>query len=198
MSVAAIILAGGDSRRMGQDKALLTMGGQTLLEHTVHQVRQVCRHVWLSRQPYQPVPATLTSLPQLSDATQQQGPLAGIAAALDYAQQQESISSLLVTPVDLPLISSSVLARLVQHGKEQQRPVCFARHYMPLYLPVAPAIRNFIHTQLTHENSRKSVASVFYEFKGIQLPEPAGHSLTNTNTLSEWEAARNHWETLHG
>lgn len=35
MSVAAIILAAGASRRLGQPKQLLRLGGETLLEHTI-------------------------------------------------------------------------------------------------------------------------------------------------------------------
>lgn len=198
MSVAAVILAGGDSRRMGQDKALLPMGQQTLLEHVALRVQQVCQTLWLSRQPHQPVPAPLTSLTQLHDSDLQQGPLAGIAAALNYALQQKSVQGLLVVPVDLPFVDTEVLTTLCQQGDTVQRPVCFGRHYMPLYLPVKPAICDFIHAQLNRHDSRKSVASVFFEFNGVQLPEPKGQSLTNTNTLSEWESARNHWETLHG
>jgi molybdopterin-guanine dinucleotide biosynthesis protein A len=198
MSVAAVILAGGDSRRMGQDKALLSMGKQTLLEHVEYQVRQVCDLVWLSRQPHQSVPESLTSLPQLHDTDQQLGPLAGIAAALAYALQQKSVSGLLVVPVDLPFVDSKVLSPLCQQGEAVQRPVCFGQHYMPLYLPVKLSIADFIHTQLNTDDSRKSVASVFFEFNGVQLPEPEGQSLTNTNTFSEWEFARSHWETLHG
>src|SRR3989442_437282 len=40
MTVAAILLAGGESSRMGQPKALLPWGDQKLVEHQIDQFRQ--------------------------------------------------------------------------------------------------------------------------------------------------------------
>src|SRR2546428_2951143 len=40
MTVAAILLAGGESSRMGQPKGLLPWGDQTLVEHQIDQLRR--------------------------------------------------------------------------------------------------------------------------------------------------------------
>ena len=78
----AIILAGGDSRRMGRDKASLLLGEQTLLEQVIATMQQVFPYVIVSvRQPRPEI-----ALPQVCDepSWQQQasGPLAGLAAGL--------------------------------------------------------------------------------------------------------------------
>ena len=39
--VGGYVLAGGQSSRLGQDKALLPLAGKTLLEHAVETLRQV-------------------------------------------------------------------------------------------------------------------------------------------------------------
>jgi molybdopterin-guanine dinucleotide biosynthesis protein A len=44
-ALSGIILAGGESRRLGADKALLELGGQTLLENVIGKVSQVSQEV---------------------------------------------------------------------------------------------------------------------------------------------------------
>lgn len=74
----AIILAGGDSQRMGSDKAELKLGEQTLLQRVAATMRQVFPSVIVSvRQPRSGI-----ALPQVCDEPDVGGPLAGVLAAL--------------------------------------------------------------------------------------------------------------------
>jgi molybdopterin-guanine dinucleotide biosynthesis protein A len=75
----AIILAGGDSERMGSDKASLLLGGQTLLQRVIETMQQLFPHVIVSvRQPRPEI-----DLPQVCDDQLYAGPLAGLAAGLE-------------------------------------------------------------------------------------------------------------------
>ncbi|MEO8331070.1 MAG: molybdenum cofactor guanylyltransferase [Gallionella sp.] len=77
----AIILAGGDSQRMGSDKASLLLDGQTLLQRVTVTMRQVFPKVMLSvRQPRAEI-----GLPQVCDDPSFAGPLAGLASGLAAA-----------------------------------------------------------------------------------------------------------------
>ncbi|MDK2779574.1 MAG: molybdenum cofactor guanylyltransferase [Pseudomonadota bacterium] len=187
METLGIILAGGNSSRMGGDKALLPIHGMTLLEHTTAVVRDCLQTVWISRRQDQPLPAgsDRTVYDSISDA----GPLAGIAAALQAALTDGRFNGMLIVPVDLPLLTADTLRPLLQEGRRLQQPVCYGRNFMPLYLPVRSEILEFIQQQLNDADSRRSVASVFFPFHGIQLAEPGGNALTNTNTQAEWQAA---------
>jgi len=196
METLGIILAGGHSSRMGQDKALLPVNGITLLQHTTGIVRQCLHHVWISRQQNQAVPFHAGHI--IYDQTPDAGPLAGIAAALQAALRDGRFNGMLVVPVDLPLLHRDTLMPLLQEGRRLQLPVCYGRHFMPLYLPVRSEILEFIRQQLSDADSRRSVASVFFPFQGLQLAEPTGNTLTNTNTLAEWQAAQSACEVAHG
>ncbi len=74
----AIIMAGGDSRRMGADKAGLLLDGQPLLQIVTASMQQLFAQVIVSvRQPRAGI-----DLPQVCDEQPDGGPLAGLAAGL--------------------------------------------------------------------------------------------------------------------
>ena len=103
----ALILAGGDSRRMGQDKAALDLGGRTLLEHVTAAMQQAFFKVIVSvRQPRDGV-----ALPQVCDEVAASGPLAGLAAVL----AQADTSWVFAVACDMPFVSVGVVQRLAQH-----------------------------------------------------------------------------------
>lgn len=193
-----MILAGGESSRMGEDKALLSLGQQTLLERTADSAATVTDELWLNRKPEQKIPPALSQHKVIYDAHKNQGPLAGIYSAITYALDNTTYTGLLVIPVDLPFIDQKTLLQLIQKGTKNTVPACYGKHFLPLYLPLSKELREYVEQQLDNDNSRKSVASVFYQFNGISLPVPDDISLTNTNTLDEWNFARKKWETHNG
>ncbi|MCK9202190.1 MAG: molybdenum cofactor guanylyltransferase [Gallionella sp.] len=121
----AVILAGGDSRRMGQDKAMLPLGGKTLLQHVTDSVAQVFPQVIVSvRQP-----RTGLDLPQVCDAFPDGGPLAGLAAAL------ESIETpwLFAVGCDMPFLAPAVIEALARQRAGHQAVVPVVQgHPQPL------------------------------------------------------------------
>ncbi len=104
---AAVLLAGGQSRRMGRDKALLPLPDGSLLWQRQLGVLRELRPAELfisgpAREGFPP------DVPSLADTTPGLGPLAGIAAAL------ETIRSplLIVLAVDLPEMTADYLRSL--------------------------------------------------------------------------------------
>lgn len=79
--LSAVILAGGESSRLGRDKARLRIGGRTLIERTVEEVSKVCSEVLISAN--QPDPfRRLPVAGIVPDAIPGLGPLGGICAGL--------------------------------------------------------------------------------------------------------------------
>ncbi len=75
----AIIMAGGDSRRMGTDKANLLLEGQTLLQGVISAMQPLFSSVIVStRQPRPDIDQR-----QICDGQHNGGPLAGLVASLD-------------------------------------------------------------------------------------------------------------------
>lgn len=81
--ILGAVLAGGLSTRFGSDKALAQFGGHSLLAHAVDTLSGWCEHVVVIGRETAPAP-TLPDWPRPG-----MGPLAGIAAALHLARDEE-------------------------------------------------------------------------------------------------------------
>ena len=117
MIIDGVILAGGQGRRMGgADKALLTLGGQTLLSHAIACLAPQVRRLALSANG-DPARFADHGLPVLGDAPghRGEGPLAGILAALDWAAMGGA-DALLTLPVDAPFAPTDLARRLAEPG----------------------------------------------------------------------------------
>lgn len=108
----ALILAGGESRRMGQDKASLVLDGQTLLQSVAATLQPLFAEVIVSvRQPRPEI-----GLPQVCDAPGQVGPLAGLAAGLDRAAHPW----LFAAACDMPFLTSPLIEYLARQRADWQ------------------------------------------------------------------------------
>jgi molybdopterin-guanine dinucleotide biosynthesis protein A len=117
----AVILTGGDSRRMGQDKASLLLGERSLLQHVVSIVQPLFSDVIVSvRQPRAEI-----TLPQVCDDINHRGPLAGLAAGL----QNSKTSWVFAVACDVPFIEHAVIDRLACFRDGYQAVVPMVRGY---------------------------------------------------------------------
>ena len=111
---AAAILAGGDGRRLGGlDKALLSVGGQRLVDLVLAILKpQADRCALCLRE--QTEWSKGISLPVLLDQPSAgRGPLGGVAAALAWSKTlTPAVDWVITVPVDLPLLPLDLVARL--------------------------------------------------------------------------------------
>lgn len=113
-----LILAGGQSRRFGADKAAYAVGGRSMLERVYAAVAVVADPVLLSlRTP----PGTSLSIPArvVVDRYADAGPLAGLHAGLLEARTPW----LLAVACDLPYLTPEALSRLVERCTPEARAV---------------------------------------------------------------------------
>ena len=112
-TIAAVILAGGQGRRLGGvDKALLPLAGQPLLAHVLARLLPQTTWIVLSANG-DPSRFQDFALPVTADAAPDQGPLAGIAAGAQACKDRwPKVTHILTIPVDTPLLPLDLAARL--------------------------------------------------------------------------------------
>lgn len=108
--ITAFILAGGQSRRMGQDKAFLELGGRTLLSRAMELVSGIAPTVRIVA----PQEKFLTIARTVEDVFPDCGPLGGIHAALTCTTTELN----LVLAVDVPFVEADFLAYLVAQASQ--------------------------------------------------------------------------------
>ncbi|HEV2335229.1 MAG TPA: molybdenum cofactor guanylyltransferase, partial [Stellaceae bacterium] len=115
MKIVGLLLAGGQSRRMGGgDKALRLLGGQTLLDHVIGRIGPQVEALVLNANG-DPARFARFGLPVVADSIADfAGPLAGILAGLDWTAANRPGCALVVSvATDAPFLPADLVARLV-------------------------------------------------------------------------------------
>ena len=105
--LSAVILAGGNSRRMGTDKALLVLQGRPLIDTIVDRVRLLTDEIWISAN--DPFKYQFLGLPVIEDVYPGQGPLAGLHSGMRHTGRP----LVLLLACDLPRVGERLFRNLV-------------------------------------------------------------------------------------
>ena len=104
----AVILAGGNSRRMGRDKLNLMVSGSTLLESVVSRFQNEFEHIFLSVSDLTKYPDI--SIPRIVDISPGAGPISGLHAALSTL----SAHGVFLIAADLPFADAACARRIIE------------------------------------------------------------------------------------
>lgn len=106
-----LVLAGGPGRRMGGDKPLKKIGGSRLIDLALDKLGRVCRQTMVATVDV----GSLAGIqaPIIRDRWPGRGPLNAVATAF----LDSEVESLVVMPVDLPLVETKLL-ELIAFGPE--------------------------------------------------------------------------------
>lgn len=148
--VMGMVLAGGQSRRMGgSDKALLPLGGRPLIEHVIQRLAAQTRCVAVNSnagaQAFTGLPE-LQSVPVFADEIGNHiGPLAGIHAAMRFAATIDGITHIATAATDTPFFPNDLVASL-SGAVRSDAPIAMAtsgrnRHPVFAVWPIALADR---------------------------------------------------------
>ena len=163
MRLAAALLAGGRSTRMGRDKAWLDWCGEPLWQHQLKTLQALPVEQWLisSRLEQELVAPGVTLVPD--PAGSDEGPLGGIIRCLS-----EASTAVLVLAVDMPHVTNSFLGSTLLGEFDGIRGVVFSgtNGYEPLVAVYIPAMLPLLQAAL--EGRRLGLQAV------IQLAVDAG------------------------
>lgn len=174
----AVILAGGRSSRMGQDKALLQHQGETLLSRTYHLLNQLgFKQVVVS--------GDYPDFPHVQDANGQLGPVAGIASCVQA--MGEKCEQMLFVAVDTPLLNAETCLHLLEHSTEQ------GAYYHPSLLPaclvmspqLGETLDSFMQPMAAKQRSLKQLFQTL-GCQPLEVPSKLSQSLLNANTPAQW------------
>jgi molybdopterin-guanine dinucleotide biosynthesis protein A len=106
--ITAIILAGGKSSRMNEDKGLVHFNGKMLVEHVIASAKMITNQIIIitSNPAYRQF-----GYPCIEDDMKDKGPLAGIITGLTNSFTEKN----LFLGCDMPFITENILSGLIQH-----------------------------------------------------------------------------------
>ena len=176
MTAIGALLAGGRSRRMGRDKALLPVGEGTLLDHMLARLRTL---------PLAEVVVCRDAPGCLADALPGLGPLGALhSLSLHYPG-----STLLLVPVDMPLLGAATLEALLDGVDHLPRH--YTDHPLPLCLSLTPRAVAAIAARAAPEAGDRSLAGLLRELGATALPLPEDRGeFANLNHPDDWAQLR--------
>lgn len=101
LPVHGFVLAGGQSSRMGQDKALLSLYGRPMVAFALETLRQICEYVSIA--------GNRPDLEPLADIALERRVATGPAAGLEAGLQASACEWALFVPVDVPMVPVGLL-----------------------------------------------------------------------------------------
>ena len=187
-----IVLAGGESERMGRDKRHLVVGGQTLLARTLARLRPLVDEVLVvvrERGDAPPVDARI-----VTDRYPGKGVLAGVHAGLAAARAPWAY----VVAGDMPLLNADLLRAMAALADDDCDIVVprWRGELEPLHALYRPAACAPAAEAVLQENRRRIIA--FYphvrvhqmDESAVARIDPKGRSFFNVNTSKEWHRLR--------
>jgi molybdopterin-guanine dinucleotide biosynthesis protein A len=187
--LTGFVVAGGASRRMGRDKALLPWGATTLLDHAIARLREACGVVRVLSGPEARYAGR--GVPVDVDLVRDAGAVAGLHTAL-----QRSAGGVLLLAVDLPHVPVALLRRLVELAADADAVVPVSPGGPePLCAAYGPACRDAVASRLARGEYKLTAFWPDVRVREVGPPELAAFGdpallFANLNTPEEYERTR--------
>ena len=195
MRVVGLLLAGGQSRRMGGgDKALRPLGGISLLDRVVERLRPQVEAIVLNANG-DPARFARFALPVVADSVPGfAGPLAGVIAGLDWAAVERPDCPYVVSvATDAPFLPADLVARLAE-GLEGARAdlACAASggRTHPVFGLWPVQLRNELRQAVVEEGIRKvDLWTARYKLITVPFADQPVDPFFNANRPADFNAA---------
>lgn len=190
--ISVAVQAGGESRRMGQDKALLPFLGESMLERVMKRVNPLGDELYVTTN--HPERFLDFGVPMIQDELPGKGALGGLLTALSAAQ----FSTVIVVACDMPFVNPEILADASDQLHSKQADVVIPlteKGYEPLHAvyrreTCLPAVRSALAA------GERRLISWFPSVKVIQIAkddlikfDPARIAFWNVNTPEDLHQA---------
>ncbi|MDG4875172.1 molybdenum cofactor guanylyltransferase MobA [Mesorhizobium sp. WSM4935] len=205
-NVAGIILAGGQSRRMGGgDKPLLSLGKARLIDHVASRLKPQVAALALNANG-DPARFAGLGLPVLEDTVPgHAGPLAGILTGLEWAARKTRCRWLMSAAGDTPFFPDDLVERLAAATRDRPGAIAVASsdgRSHPTFALWPLGLRDALHHFLVEKDNRRvsafmeSQGHVEVEFPMIAVGNQKIDPFFNVNTPDDLAAAERLLQTL--
>jgi molybdopterin-guanine dinucleotide biosynthesis protein A len=184
------ILAGGISRRLGQDKVTLPLGGKPLALWVHQALAPLVAGCWLITN--QPLAHLALGLPILTDLRPFQGPAGGLLTALFFARTPW----VLAAAVDNPFLAPALLAELAARAGRTSRPAVVCRSprglepFPGVYsVRLLPALQDFLRADRRPTRFLEVCRPQIVPAAAVSALDPDGRSFFNLNTPEDLRRA---------
>ena len=129
-NILGAILAGGQSKRMGEDKLFLELNNKKLIEHTLDKVKKYLKKTIIITN-HDNKFFSENNLITVKDCVKGQlGPLVGILTAMKWAKENLSKCSWIATfPCDTPFFPESIIKSFIEESEKKESLIlCASSH----------------------------------------------------------------------
>jgi molybdopterin-guanine dinucleotide biosynthesis protein A len=194
MKIGAVILCGGESRRMGEPKAWLPFGDEFMLQRLIRLVRPSVQSIVVVAATGQELPEIPASVVVVRDSIARRGPLQGLATGL--AALPEEVELAYATGTDVPFFQPAWIARLRELIGEDDMAIPFAEGY---HHPLASLYRKSTILPAVEALLREDRLRPFYLLEAVRARivstdemrsvDPDLKTLRNLNTPEHYRSA---------
>ena len=186
-SITGIILSGGKSIRMGENKAFLEVRGKRMLDHTVALLQEIFGQVILVTNEL--LEYSYLNLEIAVDLIPKRGPLIGIYTGLFYSSYPYSF----ITACDMPFLNRKIIEYMLTITKNYDVVIPHLNDgYHPLHALYSKRCLKFIEELISEDNLK--ITDFFNRVKVREVPsdeivslDPDLRSFLNINTPKDLE-----------
>jgi len=180
MQATAIIMAGGQSRRMGRDKSMLLINGEPVIKHILEKLRCHFDQVLISSD--EASKYSFLSVEVIPDEAANKGPIMGIASALRASVNDVNF----VIACDIPQVDISFVRRMVRESKgfDAVIPKTGQSQYEPLFAVYRKSVLAAIDKAIATGNYR--IIDPLRDCKVNYIGLADGQQLKNLNTMKDY------------
>lgn len=154
--ITAIVLAGGKNKRMGQEKALLTIGNKSIIQILIEKLKMLFPKIVLSTN--SPNKFVFLNIPMVEDFYKNMGPLSGIHAGLIESDTEKNF----IIPCDLPLMNNELIEYMCNYKTDKKVVLCKVGDYIePTFgiysKDIVEDLEILLNLNLQHGRSQKEI-----------------------------------------
>lgn len=184
----ALILAGGENKRISVPKGFLRINGKSIIESNIELLKGICDRVVVSTN----APELYFSLDVLliGDVIEQRGPMTGIFSTLINPE----VSSVFVTACDMPFINVILIKYMIDRWENRWDALIpiFERNPQPLFGVYSKGIvtkmeKNIRSGKKKLRNFLREINVLYIGEEEVRKIDREGRSFVNINTMEDFQ-----------